>query len=122
MRTVRCADLHGSASIQCDPKLRPSSTQQCSTGISCSTESPTENDQIEEESSTITTKTTTTTTADFNDLEDDDSEEDSDDFMSRDDPRSYRYERSKDSLNSFQHQSLPKPERLVDQQVPTDPT
>lgn len=103
-------DAHGTTSIQCDPNLRPSTSQPCSTGISCSV--PTE-PQIADLESTI---------APFSSDAPVEHNEPPIDVMSRDDPSSYRYERSKESLTPYKHQELPQPERLVDQRVPNEAT
>lgn len=109
---MQCFDPVGTTSVLCDPKLRPVATQPCSTGINCS--NPTEeNVQVE------TSEAPTPHHEEYSEEDEEESEED--DGMSRDDPRSYRYERSKDSNLPYKHE-LPKPERLVDQRVPNEPT
>lgn len=40
IRSVECVDSHGALNTQCDPETRPNSMQECSTGISCTSESP----------------------------------------------------------------------------------
>lgn len=40
IRSVECVDSHGAMNTQCDPDSRPVSMQECSTGISCTSESP----------------------------------------------------------------------------------
>lgn len=40
IRSVECVDSHGVMNTQCDPDSRPNSMQECSTGISCTSDSP----------------------------------------------------------------------------------
>ena len=40
IRTVECQESHGAVSLACDQKMKPVSGQPCSTGISCSQDTP----------------------------------------------------------------------------------
>lgn len=84
VRSVECLRSQGLVE-NCDNLMRPISTQPCSIGIACITNSS--------ESTTM--------------------DEESIDVMSQDDPSSY--------LTHF-YAELPKPERLVDQHVPSEAT
>lgn len=79
--------------------MRPTNSQQCSTGIPCTTESslPEVSTLGEDEESG------------------DDEVEAPIELMSRDEPHNHRH-------REFYHQELPKPERLVDQRVPSEAT
>lgn len=121
MRTIECYDIHGVLNTQCDPKTRPATVQQCSTGISCTTDIPSLepssniNENLFEKS-----KTNNNSTGNEDKLEDleeepednEDSEEDDDKYLGDEPqvrPLVYQYQ-------------VPRAERLVDPNVPNEAT
>jgi hypothetical protein len=139
IRSLECVDIHGAHNTQCDPATRPLTVQSCSTGISCTSESPTtefeellssespnetnldENfdridDVTEEEEKDGQQKTSKALV----DESDDETEEDDDELdMQRDEPR--ERERNRNIPLAYQYR-IPRAERLVDPNAPNEPT
>lgn len=138
IRSVECVDTHGAHNTQCDPATRPLSVQSCSTGISCTSESPTTEfeevlssespnetnlgesiDQVdvtEEEENYGQQKTSKAVVDDA----DDETEEDDDELdMQGDEPR--ERERNRKIPLAYQYR-IPRAERLVDPNAPNEPT
>jgi hypothetical protein len=140
IRSVECVDTHGTHNTQCDPATRPIAVQGCSTGISCTSESPTtefeeilssenpnetnldENfdriDDVTEEEENDGQKKTSKAAVDEND--DDETEEDDDELdMQRDEPR--ERERNRNIPLAYQYR-IPRADRHVDPSAPNEPT
>jgi hypothetical protein len=137
IRSVECFDIHGAHNTQCDPSTRPISVQSCSTGISCTSESPTtefeelissENpneanldesfdraDDATEEDENDGQQKTSKAADDDDETEEDDDESD----MQGDEPRDR--ERARKLPLAYQYR-IPRAERLVDPNAPNEPT
>lgn len=131
VRTVECHDNHGAHNTQCDPHSHPLSIQPCSTGIVCATEAPFGTEPtIGDISSSIEISEITVEKHKHQEklskekyIERDDSEDDEDEdeelvdkkemYLS-DEPQVYR-------PLVYQY-SVPRAERLVDPNVPNEPT
>jgi hypothetical protein len=55
IRSVECVDNHGSMNTQCDPDSRPPSMQECSTGISCTSETPSSTTELNDDDEAVST-------------------------------------------------------------------
>lgn len=134
IRSVECVDIHGAHNTQCEPGNRPASVQSCSTGISCTSETPTtdfqessssespnggnldENlDDVTEEEDDGLQKTSKAAAKAIND--DETEEEDDDVDMQGDDPA----QRNRKIPMAYQYR-IPRAERLVDPNAPNEPT
>lgn len=142
IRSVECVDIHGLHNSQCDPTNRPVAVHSCATGISCtseistvefeefpSSESPNEvnyNEKIEDvddisadDDDSVRRKHIKVVQKSISDEMDDETEETDDDLdmMQGDDPK----QRKHDTPLAYQY-SIPRAERLVDPNVPNEPT
>lgn len=140
IRNVECVDVHGAHNTQCDPANRPISVQSCSTGISCTSETPTTDfeevlssktpneanldesfdriDDVTEEENDGQQKSSKIASKSMADDANDETEEDEDELdMQGDDPR----ERNRNVPLAYQYR-IPRAERLVDPNAPNEPT
>lgn len=137
IRSLECVDIHGAHNTQCDPATRPLTVQSCSTGISCTSESPTTDfeEVLSSESPNETNldenfdRTDDVTEEEENDgqqktskamVDGETEEDDSDDLeMQGDEPR--ERERNRNIPLAYQYR-IPRAERLVDPNAPNEPT
>ena len=128
VRTVECHDNHGAHNTQCDPLSHPLSIQPCSTGIVCTTEAPsstgaTTDDSIEmpEKQTTEQDKIPEKLKEKYVEHDDSEDEEDEDEELV-DKKEMYLSDEPQVHRPLVYQYSVPRAERLVDPNVPNEPT